>query len=521
MALSADGLTLAVSADGTTTNQGKVYIYSRSGGTYVLPQTLSEPFFANGDNFGNAIALSADGSTLAVGAFGTTGQQGNAYVYTRSGTGYVSPQTLSDPGVTALDNFGSAVALSVDGSTLAVGAYVANKAYVFTRTGASYGLSQTLLDPGGVFNDNLGTALAMSGDGGTLAVGAPGASSLQGAMYVYTDVPALTADGATASQSATVGTTFGTTLAAHASDGLGNPLAGASVTFTAPASTASGTFTGGTRTAIVTSNANGLAVAPAFTAGPGAGNYTVTASVTNTAGTAITLFSLTNTAGAATSITPFSGSGQSAVLGVAFPAPLQAQVRDAHGNPVSGVTVTFAPPGGSNIPTVTFAAATALTDDAGIASVTATASGRPGTVTVTASVTGASTPASFGLTDTAAPTTLTLTSFSPPTGPTAGGTSVTIHGLNLAGITGVSFGGVPATSFSVLGGTVLIAVAPAHAAAGTVDISAITATQSATIRGYTYLDAGSIAPQPQPGGHPPAGNVVSGGIAPMVQPGRR
>jgi len=35
---------------------------------------------------------------------------------------------------------------------------------------------------------------------------------------------------------------------------------------------------------------------------------------------------------------------------------------------------------------------------------------------------------------------------------------------------------------------------------------------------------GSIAPQPQPSGHPPAGNVVSGGSGgsvPMAQPNRR
>ena len=102
---------------------------------------------------------------------------------------------------------------------------------------------------------------------------------------------------------------------------------------------------------------------------------------------------------------------------------------------------------------------------------------------------------------------------------TDGGTVVTLHGTNLGSVTAVSFGGVPATTFTGAA-TSLTVTAPAHAA-GTVDITITTATQSATIHGYTYLDAGSIAPQPQPGGHLPAGNVISGGIAPMAQPGRR
>src|SRR5438046_4398661 len=56
-------------------------------------------------------------------------------------------------------------------------------------------------------------------------------------------------------------------------------------------------------------------------------------------------FSLTNTAGAAASITATSGTPQSATINTAFAAPLVATVKDAGGNPVAGVTVTFTAPG--------------------------------------------------------------------------------------------------------------------------------------------------------------------------------
>ncbi|MGO9855004.1 MAG: beta strand repeat-containing protein, partial [Acidimicrobiales bacterium] len=73
--------------------------------------------------------------------------------------------------------------------------------------------------------------------------------------------------------------------------------------------------------------------------------YTLTAS-SNPARTAPTNANAFNiTAGAASTIAVSSGSGQSATVGGAFSSPLVALVTDANGNPVSGATVTFTPPG--------------------------------------------------------------------------------------------------------------------------------------------------------------------------------
>ena len=95
-------------------------------------------------------------------------------------------------------------------------------------------------------------------------------------------------------QSAAVGTSFATNLAAKATDSGGNPVAGTTVTFTAPSSGASGTFAGGSTTATATTAADGVATAPVFTANAGAGTYTVTASASGVQTPAT--FSLTNTA---------------------------------------------------------------------------------------------------------------------------------------------------------------------------------------------------------------------------------
>jgi hypothetical protein len=82
-------------------------------------------------------------------------------------------------------------------------------------------------------------------------------------------------------------------MQASVKDVANDLLPGVTVTFTAPASGASGTFAGGAATASVQTDSNGLATAPAFTANGTAGAYNVTASVSGVAATAS--FALTNT----------------------------------------------------------------------------------------------------------------------------------------------------------------------------------------------------------------------------------
>jgi PKD repeat protein/N-acetylneuraminic acid mutarotase len=67
-----------------------------------------------------------------------------------------------------------------------------------------------------------------------------------------------------------------------------------------------------------------------------------------------------------------------------------------------------------------------------------------------------------------------VTGVSPSSGPTAGGTTVTVTGTNFIGATAVTFGGTSASSFTVDSATQITATSPAHAAA-TVDVRVTTA----------------------------------------------
>jgi FG-GAP repeat len=159
VAISADGNTLAVGAEGedsdalgvgsdqtnnSASSAGAVYVFSRSGTTWTQQAYVKASNTAANDHFGGTVALSADGNTLAVGAvvgvFGNVGEDSSAkgingeetnddakdsgavYVFSRSGTTWSKQAYVKASNTGAGDQFGSAIALSRDGSTMVVGA---------------------------------------------------------------------------------------------------------------------------------------------------------------------------------------------------------------------------------------------------------------------------------------------------------------------------------------------------------------------------------------------------------------
>ena len=167
-----------------------------------------------------------------------------------------------------------------------------------------------------------------------------GAGLIESTFLVSSGKAAAIAESSGSPQSATVHSAFGSPLVAKVTDSGGSPVTGTSVTFTAPASGASGTFascSGGNPTAyecVVTTDSNGLATSSAFTANTVAGGpYTVSASTSGVSGTAN--FSLTNNPQTASQLAfttaPVSGAASSsATLG-----PITVQLEDTYGNVVN------------------------------------------------------------------------------------------------------------------------------------------------------------------------------------------
>jgi hypothetical protein len=200
-------------------------------------------------------------------------------------------------------------------------------------------------------------------------------------------------------QDAQIGTAFEAPLVAMVVDANQNPVTGASVTFTAPASGASGTFaSNSTVTETDTTNSSGVATSSVFTANAiSGGPYTVTAS---TGQLTPADYSLTNITGAVVSITATSGTPQSATVNAAFAAPFVVTVVDSSQNPINGTVVTFETPATGAGGTFAGGVNTATTNASGVAtSALFTANGSAGSYTVTATVSSGAEPANFVLTN--------------------------------------------------------------------------------------------------------------------------
>jgi hypothetical protein len=199
VALSADGRTLAVGAEGARIGQnafGKVYVFEKpaSGWTNTAAPAAtamldnnSPPLALNG-RLGHSLSISPNGSRIATGAPGFNSNTGAVVVFDEPPAGWASTQTPNAVLTTGAqgDFMGWSVALA--GNTIATGAIHASNstgaAYIFQKPGATW--TQTSTISGEQANDTFGWAAAISADGHTIALTSRDHSSARGAIYVFT-----------------------------------------------------------------------------------------------------------------------------------------------------------------------------------------------------------------------------------------------------------------------------------------------------------------------------------------------
>jgi hypothetical protein len=178
-AVSVDGDTAVIGAWGDNYQRGAAHVFVRSGGQWAQqgPKLTAADRTTN-DYFGMSVAVSGD--TAVAGAPYKDNLKGAAYVFVRNGGVWTEQQKLTAPDSAAGDYFGYSVAAS--GDTMVIGARYKNFAYVYVRSGGVWTLQQKLTASDGL-SENLGASVAMSGD--TVVVGAPQKNSQQGAAYVF------------------------------------------------------------------------------------------------------------------------------------------------------------------------------------------------------------------------------------------------------------------------------------------------------------------------------------------------
>ncbi len=199
VALSANGNIAVVGGYGDKAETGAAWVFNRSGSTWRQGPKLTAkgespknlPGFGFG-KFGYSVALSANGKTALISAFGVEA----VWVFARAGSTWKQGQKLvksrqGPEGPTLQEGFGVSVAISADGNTALIGGSgddnPSGAAYIFERSGPTWARQgAALIGKGAVGSPHLGDALALSGDGNTAAIGGPIDAGGKGAVWVFT-----------------------------------------------------------------------------------------------------------------------------------------------------------------------------------------------------------------------------------------------------------------------------------------------------------------------------------------------
>jgi hypothetical protein len=186
--ISDDGLTAIVKPINGSGPIRSVRIFTRSGNTWSLLDTLDGPLFTNG--FGGffeprGIAISGDGNTIAIenGRATETTFLSEIYVYKRLNGFFIQEAVLTPGPDNKTYNFGAAIALSYNGDRLIAGepgvqnprddfpngrkGYV----YVYNRSGSTW-TQEGRISPTGIEDNTYGFGLSLdiSSDGNTMVV---------------------------------------------------------------------------------------------------------------------------------------------------------------------------------------------------------------------------------------------------------------------------------------------------------------------------------------------------------------
>lgn len=189
LAVTSAGDVAVVGAEGAAGVHGAVYVYARTAGSWQQTAELTAPDGQIGDEFGSAVAVSRTGTTILVGASERGTQAGAAYIFAEHGGSWHEVAEVTAPDSLPYSHFGAAVALSGDGTTALVGAYLhgGGTVYAYSNASRTWRQTQELIPSDEGPYDWFGWTLALNTRGTTAVIGSPSRQGA-GAVYVYHQV---------------------------------------------------------------------------------------------------------------------------------------------------------------------------------------------------------------------------------------------------------------------------------------------------------------------------------------------
>jgi hypothetical protein len=199
VAISADGNTAVIGGHGDNSHVGAVWVFTRSGSTWSQQAKLTPTGFSTnglGPDMGIGLAISSDGNTIFAGGSNDNNYKGAVWIFTRSGNTWTqlgNKIVPSDPAPGQHGSqFGQTIAISNDGNTAVVGGNIDNNdlgaTWIFVKSNGNWvQQGPKLFGTGGQGTTvEQGTAVAISADGNTVAVGASYDNNSLGATWIFT-----------------------------------------------------------------------------------------------------------------------------------------------------------------------------------------------------------------------------------------------------------------------------------------------------------------------------------------------
>ncbi|NEW99898.1 transporter [Rhodopseudomonas sp. BR0G17] len=531
---------IVTTAGGSVTSTGGFTYVSPPAVTGVSPTsgpaTGGTSVTITGTNFSGATSVSFGSNSVASGSF-TSSSSTQIVLPSPSGSAGTVHVTVTTPiGTSATgssDQFTYIAAPTITGISPSSGSTGGATSVTISGTNLSGVTSVTVGGASATLGTNTSTSIVITTPSGTagardVVVTTAGGSATATGGFTYVAPPSIgsISPGSGPATGGTSVTISGTNLSGVTSVTVGGASAtlgtntSTSIIITTPSGTA------GARDVVVTTAGGSATSTGGFTyiagptigsispsAGPTAGGTSVTISGSNLSGvtsvtvggaaatlgantaTSIVITTPSGTAGARDVVVTTPGGAATSTGGFTYAAvPTISTISPNSGSTGGGTSVTISGTNLSGVTAVTIGGASAtLGTNTSTSIVVTTPSGTAGARDVVLTTPGGSVTATGGFTYILSPS---ISSIAPNAGPTAGGTSVTITGTNLAGVTGVTIGGSPAT-VGTNTSTSVVVTTPAGTA-GARDVVVTTGGGSATATGgFTYAGPptiGTISP---------------------------
>lgn len=173
-------------------NSASAYVYVRTGSTWALEQEFTTPLVGYEQDFGWAADISGDGNYIIISDRQAQSPYygGQAWVWSRSGSTWTLQATLTQP--SGASNYGMDAKINKDGTYAIVGDWThgsdAGRVHVWKRTGTSWAIETILTSSDLATGDRFGEFVDINDAGDYVAVAATyddDAGTTSGSVYVF------------------------------------------------------------------------------------------------------------------------------------------------------------------------------------------------------------------------------------------------------------------------------------------------------------------------------------------------